>query len=128
MDFKEELTKVWGEERKKLKEINPEQKELYKAQLVRITDIEKVLAELERNELEIEARAAIKDIDEQIASDQMEQEKKSSKVRNIIEAVKIGAPLVAAFAMGLISMHWEKTDTLTSSAGKSSVRDLLRFK
>ena len=45
-----------------------------------------------------------------------------------IDTARIIVPVASAFAMGLIAMKWEKTDTLPSSAGRSSLRDLLRFK
>lgn len=94
----------------------------------RITDVEKLLVDLEKKELEVEAEAARQDIDESLRTKQMSEDKKSQRNRNIVEVVKIGAPIVAAFAMGIISMKWEKVDTLTSTAGKSALRDILRFK
>lgn len=55
-------------------------------------------------------------------------ELKDRRNRTVIEIVKIGVPTTAACVMGLVSMVWEKTDTLTLTAGKSSLRDVLKFK
>lgn len=129
MSFKEELQEVWAKEKTKLDRINPvEQKEAYRMQADRVVEIEKRLTDLERSETEVEGRAAIADMEDSLKRDQLEQEKKDQKVKNIIDILKIAVPASAAFAMGLISMVWEKTDTLTSTAGKSSLRDVLKFK
>lgn len=50
------------------------------------------------------------------------------KTKNRLEVVKIVIPTTAAFIMGIISMHWEKIDTITTTAGKSALRDILKFK
>ena len=129
MSFKNELKEVWEKELEYLSDIDPiKDKELYKTQMNRISDIEKQLTELERIELQIENDAANHDIEEQIKRDQMEIDRKDRKTKNKIEVGKFTLPVVAAFVMGLISMKWEKIDTLTTTAGKSSLRDILKFK
>lgn len=54
--------------------------------------------------------------------------KKTQLVGYAIEVLKVGLPLTAAFFMGLISMNWEDRNIQTSTAGKASFRDLIRFK
>lgn len=56
------------------------------------------------------------------------QEEEQARKKNRIEWAKVITPTVGAFTMGIISMIWEKTDTLTLSAGKSALRDILPFK
>ena len=57
-----------------------------------------------------------------------EQEALQAKKRNQIDWAKVIVPTAGAFTMGIITMIWEKTDTLTSSAGKSALRDILPFR
>ena len=52
----------------------------------------------------------------------------ANKSRKKLEWFKAGAPIVAAFTMGLITMVWEKTDTMTLTAGKSDWKDLISFR
>ena len=56
------------------------------------------------------------------------QEEEQARKKNRIDWTKVIVPTVGAFTMGIITMIWEKTDTLTSSAGKSALRDILPFK
>lgn len=129
MSFKDELKEVWSKELEHLYEIDPaNEKERYKVQAERVSHIEKQITELEKTDIEVDERATNKDIDERIESERIESDNKNQKTKNAIEVLKIVVPVVSAFAMGLISMKWEKTDTLTSTAGKSSLRDILRFK
>ena len=127
--IKEMLVAEWVEETEKLKSIGINaEKEKYKLQAERVAHLEKQLVDLEKTELDVEERAAGRDIEEQSKIRQAESEEKTQKTRNKIEVAKITVPVVAAFTMGLISMVWEKTDTLTSTAGKNGLRELIRFK
>lgn len=129
--IKQQLEDQWKEEKKKLDDMTIDDKsmiEVYKIQVERVKHLEKELADLEKSENETEEKAASRCSDEVLRKQQMEDESKDRKTRNIIEVAKVVVPVVGAFAMGLISMKWEKTDTLTSSAGKSSLREILRFK
>lgn len=129
MSFKDELKDVWRKELEYLSELDPNKdKELYRTQMNRLDGIEKQLTELERTELQVESDAANHDIEEQIKRDQMELDRKDRKTKNRIEIGKFVLPVAAAVGMGLFSMKWEKIDTLTSTAGKSSLRDVLKFK
>ena len=129
MSFKDELKDVWRKELEYLSELDPNKdKELYRTQMNRLDSIEKQLTELERTELQVESDAANHDIEEQIKRDQMELDRKDRKTKNRIEIGKFVLPVAAAVGMGLFSMKWEKIDTLTSTAGKSSLRDVLKFK
>lgn len=127
--IKEQLEEVWVEEKETLAQMDFEkEKDAYKLQVNRVSELEKLLVDLEKAELDVDKVAAGQDIDERIKYRQIEEDKKDRRNKNIIEAAKIGVPVVAAFVMGIISMKWEKEDTLTSSAGKSALRDILKFK
>lgn len=129
--IKQQLEDQWKEEKEKLDNIKIDDKsqiEFYKIQVERVKSLEKELADLEKSENETAEKVASRRTDEVLRKQQMEDESKDRKTRNIIEVAKVVVPVVGAFAMGLISMKWEKTDTLTSSAGKSSLREILRFK
>ena len=100
----------------------------YKAQLNRVNEIEKRLTDMEKTEIEVEERAAGRDIEENLKIQQMEVDEKNQKSKNRIEIAKIAVPTTAAVVMGLIAMVYEKTDIMSSTTGKASWRDLIRFK
>ena len=127
-NVKELLKKQWEEEKDKLIDIDPEKmKEQYRLQVERIGQLEKLISDIERTEIEVEEKAASRYIEE-LERDKIESENKNTKTRNKIELTKVIVPVVGAFVMGLISMKWEKLDTLTSTAGKNSLKDLIRFR
>lgn len=129
MSFKDELKDVWIKEKECLYKIDPkDQNELYKAQLNRVNEIEKRLTDMEKTEIEVEERAAGRDIEENLKIQQMEVDEKNQKSKNRIEIAKIAVPTTAAVVMGLIAMVYEKTDIMSSTTGKASWRDLIRFK
>ena len=127
-NVKDLLLKQWEEEKLKLAETDPEKKETYRLQVDRVNQLERQLTELERTEIEIEEKAASRYIEEQLERDKMEEERKVNKSRNRIEVAKLAAPLSVAFVMGIVSMVFEKTDIVSSTAGKNSLRDLINFK
>ena len=127
-NVKDLLIKQWEEEKLKLAETDPEKKETYRLQVDRVNQLERQLTELERTEIEVEEKAASRYIEEQLERDKMEEERKANKSRNRIEVAKLAAPLSVAFVMGIVSMVFEKTDIVSSTAGKNSLRDLINFK
>ena len=60
--------------------------------------------------------------------EQNEAEKVDRNNKMKIDILKVAVPTTAGVLMGLISMKWEKFDTLTSTAGKISLRDIIRFR
>lgn len=127
-NVKDLLLKQWEEEKLKLAETDPEKKETYRLQVDRVNQLERQLTELERTEIEVEEKAASRYIEEQLERDKMKEERKVNKSRNRIEVAKIAAPLSVAFLTAAISMVFEKTDIVSSTAGKNSLRDLINFK
>ena len=114
--LKEKLEEQWVYELAALSKMDIND-ECYDIQMSRVEHLEKLMADLDKAELDTSTKM------EQLESDKSEQKRKSK-----LEIFKTSAPIVVAFVMGCISMVWEKNDTLTSTAGKSSLRDLLRFK
>lgn len=55
-------------------------------------------------------------------------EEDQNKKRNRIEWAKVIVPTVGAALMGVVTMIWEKTDTMTLTPGKVSLRDILSFR
>ena len=127
MDLKMKLTDEFESQMDELRnlEVGSDQ---YKVAVDGVTKLADRIIEIEKQEVEFEMRDKDREIDEYFKSQQAETDKKDRKNRTVVEMLKIGVPTVAAFAMGIISMKWEKLDTLTSTAGKSSLRDILRFK
>ena len=55
-------------------------------------------------------------------------EEDQNKKRNQIEWAKVIVPTAGAALMGVVTMIWEKTDTMTLTPGKVSLRDILSFR
>lgn len=98
--------------------------EEYKLTVDGVTKLADRIIAIEKNERDAE----LKEYQLGNESDSINAEIKNNRKRNWVEVAKIVVPTTGAFAMGLISMKWEKLDTITSSAGKSALRDILRFK
>lgn len=129
MNVKDELKGVWRSEIQKLERMDPKEEHgLYTATQARIVELEKRLTDLEKTEIEVGEKAEARKVDEKLKLGQMEEVVKDRKNRTWVEITKIAVPVVAAFVMGAISMKWEKSDTLTSTVGKSSLRDILKFR
>lgn len=116
LTLKEKLEEQWVNELATLSEMDIND-ECYDIQVSRVEHLEKLMADLDKAELEASTKM-----------EQLESEKSEQKRKGKLEIYKISAPIVAAFLMGCISMVWEKTDTVTSTAGKLSLRDLIRFR
>lgn len=116
LTLKEKLEEQWLSELTTLSEMDIND-ECYDIQVSRVEHLEKLMVELDKAELEASTKM------EQLDSDKSEQKRKSK-----LEIFKTSAPIVAAFLMGCISMVWEKTDTMTLTAGKASLRDSIRFR
>lgn len=89
-----------------------------------VTKLADRLIVIQKNNDEYELKS--REIEE--AKEAREQELLQAKKRNRIDWAKVIVPTAGAFTMGIITMIWEKTDTLTSSAGKSALRDILPFR
>lgn len=128
-DVLDQLIKDWEEAKEKLKEIEKgDNKDLIRLQYERISNLENRIVDLKKAQSDVDIKNDTLTDEYRFKSEQMERDEKNQKKRNLIEIAKIAVPVLGAFTMGLISMKWEKFDTLTSTAGKSSLREILRFK
>ena len=82
------------------------------------------LITIQKNNDEYDTKIREIESNERVRMAEIEQNKDRKK----LEWAKVIVPVVGAFTMGLITMIWEKTDTMTLTAGKSSWKDLISFK
>lgn len=128
-DIFDQMINDWEVEKKRLNELSKtDNKELIRLQYERVNSLENRIVDLEKAKLDADLKNDTLTDEYRFKSEQIERDEKNQKKRNIIEAAKIVVPVIGAFTMGIISMKWEKFDTLTSTAGKSSLREILRFK
>lgn len=55
-------------------------------------------------------------------------EKRDKITRNVIEGVKVVGGMALAAVTVVVSMNFEREGTFTTQAGRSALRDLLKFK
>lgn len=98
--------------------------EEYKLTVDGVTKLADRIIAIEKNERDAEMR------EWQLGNetDSINAQIKTDRKRNWVEVAKIAVPTIGAFTMGIISMKWEKLDTITSTAGKNALREILRFK
>ena len=82
------------------------------------------LITIQKNNDEYDTKIKEIESNERVRMAEIEQNKDRKK----LEWAKVIVPVVGAFSMGIITMIWEKTDTMTLTAGKSSWKDLISFK
>lgn len=118
MTVREQLIKVWEIEVKNLSSLDvKEDGEAYERQLKRVNELERNIVELEKSMNDTEAKTLVS-----------KRESADSKWNLAGDIIKASIPVVGAFTMGLISMKWEKLETITSTAGKTSLRDAMKFR
>lgn len=117
-DVKKMLIEEWKKERDILNDLDVKNdSEAYERQLKRVAELERNIVDLDKNRMDNAVKATLS-IDE----------KKNTMIHFVGDLLKASIPVIGACAMGLVSMKWEKLDTLTSTAGKASLRDALKFK
>ena len=102
--------------------------EQYSTAVNGVTKLADKIIDLEKIEIEREERIKDRDTEIELKSQQMEIDKRDKRNQNLVNVVKIAVPTVAGFAMGIISMKWEKLETITSTAGRQALKDIIRFK
>lgn len=127
MSIKTTLTEEFNDQMKDLHklEVGTEQ---YSTAVNGITKLADKIIDLEKIEIEREERIKDRDTEIELKSQQMEIDKRDKRNQNLVNVVKIAVPTVAGFAMGIISMKWEKLETITSTAGRQALKDIIRFK
>lgn len=113
-----EMMDTWMSEYDKLLNIDIEKDlEGYKVQAERVTELDKRMVDILKSENEYDVK-----------TDENKTRRKIEKFKSVTDFLKGTLTLAGAFAMGIISMNFEKADTVTSTAGKSSLRDVIKFK
>lgn len=127
MSIKTTLTEEFNDQMKDLHkmEVGTEQ---YSTAVNGVTKLADKIIDLEKIEIEREERIKDRDTEIELKSQQMEIDKRDKRNQNLVNVVKIAVPTVAGFAMGIISMKWEKLETITSTAGRQALKDIIRFK
>lgn len=127
MSIKTTLTEEFNDQMKDLHklEVGTEQ---YSTAVNGVTKLADKIIDLEKMEIEREERIKDRDTEIELKSQQMEIDKRDKRNQNLVNVVKIAVPTVAGFAMGIISMKWEKLETITSTAGRQALKDIIRFK
>lgn len=129
MSFKEKLLEEWESTQALMSNFDPEKDEKsYRACAERMRDIEKQLTDLEKSENELDFRAAEIDMEAEEKKEDKKTDKKKRVVSYVLEGAKIIVPVAGAFIFGCISMAWEDTKINSTTAGKASWRDVLKFK
>lgn len=117
-DVKKMLIEEWMKERDILNGLDVKKDgEAYERQLKRVAELERNIVDLDKNRMDNATKATLS-----------KDEEKNTMVKFVGDLLKASIPVIGACAMGLVSMKWEKLDTLTSTAGKASLRDALKFK
>lgn len=93
-----------------------------------VTELMDRLIEIRKLESEEREKIIARETETKLKYAQMEVDKKDRFVKNALTAVSIGAPLVVGVIMSFSSMNFEKEGTFTTEAGRSALRQLLRFK
>ena len=127
MSIKTTLTEEFNDQMKDLHklEVGTEQ---YSTAVNGVTKLADKIIDLEKMEIEREERIKDRDTEIELKSQQMEIDKRDKRNQNLVNVAKIAVPTVAGFAMGIISMKWEKLETITSTAGRQALKDIIRFK
>lgn len=127
MSIKTALTEEFNDQMKDLHklEVGTEQ---YSTAVNGVTKLADKIIDLEKIEIERAERIKDRDTEIELKSQQMEIDKRDKFNQNLVNLVKTAVPTVAGFALGIISMKWEKLETITSTAGRQAFKDIIRFK
>lgn len=127
MSIKTTLTEEFNDQMKDLHklEVGTEQ---YSTAVNGVTKLADKIIDLEKMEIEREERIKDRDTEIELKSQQMEIDKRDKRNQNLVNVAKFTVPTVVGFAMGIISMKWEKLETITSTAGRQALKDIIRFK
>ena len=84
--------------------------------------------ETKKLELEESQRNADREMSTYFETKKLEQAEKDRRSLNKREIFKVVTPLSVAVLMGVFSMLWEKSDSLTTTFGRQNLRDLIRIR
>ena len=127
LSLKEKLENEWLDEKEILKEMDLENPK-YQLQLERVTNLEKSMVDLEKAELDVDKIAGGQALEADVKYKQIKCDEQARKTKTKIDILGIVLPLASAIGMGLFTMKWENYANQTTTAGKASFRDIIRFK
>lgn len=127
MSIKNELIEEFNDEVKGLRALQLGSDE-YKATVDGVTKLADRIIEIDKIQQEASAKQISQINENELKAAQMADDRIDKWIRNGIEGVKVVGGLVAAGLALVVSINFEREGTLTTEAGKSALRQLLKFK
>lgn len=127
MSIKNELIEEFNDEVKGLRGLQLGSDE-YKATVDGVTKLADRIIEIDKIQQEASAKQISQINENELKAAQMADDRIDKWIRNGIEGVKVVGGLVAAGLALVVSINFEREGTLTTEAGKSALRQLLKFK
>ena len=127
MSIKNELMEEFNDEVKGLRGLQLGSDE-YKATVDGVTKLADRIIEIDKIQQEASAKQISQINENELKAAQMADDRIDKWIRNGIEGVKVVGGLVAAGLALVVSINFEREGTLTTEAGKSALRQLLKFK
>lgn len=100
----------------------------YSLAVTGVTKLADKIIDLEKMEIEREEKIKDREAEIDLKSQQMEIDKRDKRNQNVVNFLKVVVPTGVGFVLGIISMKWEKLETITSTAGRQAFKDIIRFK
>ena len=97
----------------------------HKATLDSVTKLMDRLIEIEKIEVDCDDRAAIRENEQRLKEQQMDDEKKDRLVKNILNAAGILLPLIVTIWGTRVSLKFEEEGTITTAMGRGFIQRLL---
>lgn len=127
MSIRENLIEEFNDEVKGLRGLQLGSDE-YKATVDGVTKLADRIIKIEEIEKDAKSKEIERENSDYLKMQQMKDERIDKWVQNGIEGVKVVGGLVAAGLALVVSINFEREGTLTTEAGKSALRQLLKFK
>ena len=121
MDIERTLTEEFESQMEELSKMQVGT-DTYKTTIGGVTALSDRILELKKLEMEKQDKSEARENEMAIKAAELEELRKDRKAKIVADSVKFG--LVLGFA--LFSMYWEKTDTMTLSAGRESWKNLFK--
>lgn len=102
--------------------------EEYKITVDGVSKLTDRVVELKKLEQAAIAEEKNRQFEENYKLQQLQDEKRDRFIKNVISAATGIGGLLTAVGMGLLSMKFERTDTITTSVGKRAFGDIFKFR
>ena len=127
MSIKNELIEEFNDEVKGLRGLQLGSDE-YKATVDGVTKLADRIIKIEESEKDAASREIERENNDYLKMQQMKDDKKDRWIQHGIDILKYGSGLAAAVGAVIVSINFEREGTLTTEAGKSALRQLLKFR